>query len=290
MRPRKGTVRQRLRTAAVAPSHPTQAGRIVTTLPIGIQTRSLRLPLRRALAVAAELGAEGVEIDLRNELRIADFSQTALREFRRLLEEQQLRVLAVSFPTRGGMDDADGLERRLLATREAMTFGYKIGAGVLIGRVGEVPDSEDLADATTLIDSLRLLGAHGEHVGTRFAFASGADAASQRSLIETVGEGTVGVSLHPPLLLGGGIEPADAAAELGTHVLHAHAVDAVRETSASQGGVTEVPLGRGEADLPAILAALEERGYRGPVTIERGGSDPLEDIRNAVAYLRQIGG
>lgn len=261
----------------------------MTILPIGVQTRSLRLPLRRAIPLAAELGADGVEIDLRNELRIADFSQTALREFRRLLEDHRLRVLAVSFPTRGGMDDADGLERRLLATREAMTFGYKIGAPVLLGRVGEVPSDEDAGEATTLGDSLRLLGAHGEHIGTRFAFASAAEPAAQRSLIEGVGEGTVGVSLHPPLLLGGGFEPAEAAAELGQHVLHAHAVDAVRETSAGNGGVVEVALGRGEADLPAILAVLEERGYRGPVTVERSGSDPVEDVRNAVAYLRQIG-
>ena len=48
-------------------------------------------------------------------------------------------------------------------------------------------------------------------------------------------------------------------------------------------------LGRGEADLPAVLARLEERDFRGPVTVERTeGNDPSGDLANAVAYLRSL--
>lgn len=261
----------------------------MATLPIGVQTRSLRQPLRRALAAAAELGADGVEIDLRNELSIGEFSQTALRQFRKLLDDHRLRVLAVAFPTRRGLDDPEDLERRLLAIREAMTFAYKIGARVLIGRPGEIPDAESPGTGKTLVESLTILGAHGERCGTRFALASGAPAADQLGLLTQLEDGLVGVALHPALLIGSGHDPSEAAGTWGRHVLHLHAVDAVREASVAGGGATEVPLGRGEADLPAILAALEEHAYQGPITVERReGTDPLTDVGNAVAYLREL--
>ncbi|TWU00515.1 Xylose isomerase-like TIM barrel [Botrimarina colliarenosi] len=258
---------------------------------IGVQTRSLRQPLRRALATAAELGAVGVEIDLRTELSIADFSQTALRQFRKLLNDLGLRVLAASFPTRRGFDEPEDLERRVMATREAMAFAYKLGAGVVIGRAGELPDEDDAPLSDTLVQSLQLLGAHGERVGARFAFASGAPVAAQRKLLDRVGDGAVGVALHPALLIGGGVEPVEAATRLGPDTLHVHAVDAVREASIAGGRATEVQLGRGEADFPALLAVLEEHGYRGPITIERNDTkDPVGEIGDAMAYLRSLGG
>lgn len=261
----------------------------MATLPIGVQTRSLRLPLRRALGIASDLGADGVEIDLRNELTIEDFSQTALRQFRKLLEDHRLRVQAVAFPTRHGLDEAEGLERRILALCDAMTFAYKIGACVLIGRPGEIPDAESTDSGKTLVESLTLLGAHGERCGTRYAMVSGAAPADQSALVDRLEEGLVGVALHPALLVGGGHEPADAASLLGGRVLHLHAVDAVREASVAGGGATEVPLGRGEADLPAVLATLEEHGYQGPITAERrDGQDPTTDLGNAIAYLRSL--
>lgn len=261
----------------------------MATLPIGIQTRSLRRPLRKALETAAELGAEGVEIDVRNELRIADFSQTALRQFRRVLDDLRLKVFSAAYPTRRPIDDPEDLERRLLATREAMTFAYKLGARVVIGRVGSIDTSEESAPTPAQTEALTLLGAHGEHAGARFAFASGAAPAAQSELIDRVGRGVIGAALHPPLLIGAGHDPTEAAATLGDRVLHVHAVDAVREPTVSDGGATEVQLGRGEADPPALLAALDERGYRGPLTLERhNASDPVASLRDAIAYLRAL--
>ena len=48
----------------------------VTNLKIGIQTRSLRQPFKQAIRTAARLGADGVEIDARNELRPGELSGT----------------------------------------------------------------------------------------------------------------------------------------------------------------------------------------------------------------------
>src|SRR6476620_7882921 len=95
---------------------------------IGIQTRSLRQPIRQALITAARLGAAGVEIDARSELRPHDVSRTGIREFHKLMDDMNLRVAAVAFPTRRGYDVPDDLERRVLATQEAMRFAADLHA------------------------------------------------------------------------------------------------------------------------------------------------------------------
>ena len=105
-----------------------------TTVPnvkIGIQTRSLRQPLRQALRTAARLGADGVEIDARTELRPGELSRTGLREFHKLLDDLNLRVSAVAFPTRRGYDVPDDLERRVLATQAAMRFAATLRTDVV---------------------------------------------------------------------------------------------------------------------------------------------------------------
>ena len=267
----------------------------MTTSPIGIPTRSLRLPLRQALAVASKIGADGVEIDVRHELRIADFSQTALRQFRKLLNDLGLRVAAVAFPTRRGLGDPNDLERRLLAIREAMAFAYKIGAGIVLHHAEQLPtfsekggDEEDPA-TQTLIESLTLLAEHGDRVGARIAIASGADPQTQTDFFARLPEGTIGAALHPASLIMADANPTEAARLLGDRVLYVHAVDAVREFAGGSGNATEVELGRGAADMPSVLGTLEEHGYRGWVTAQRNaGNDPSGDLANAIAYLRAI--
>ena len=143
-----------------------------TTVPgvkIGIQTRSLRQPIRQALTTAARLGAAGVEIDARSELRPGDVSQTGLREFHKLLDDTSLRVSAVAFPTRRGYDVPDDLERRVLATQEAMRFAADLRTDVVIIRVGRVPDDRKRLDLRRLVEALTALGMFGERIGARLA-------------------------------------------------------------------------------------------------------------------------
>ena len=49
----------------------------------------------------------------------------------------------------------------------------------------------------------------------------------------------------------------------------------------------ELPLGEGKVDFDAYLAALEDIGYHGFLTIEREcGADPYADIKKAADFLR----
>lgn len=266
-------------------------GAIVSSLRVAIQTRSLQPAVRglkQALQTAARLGADGVEIDARNELVPADVSQTGVREFRKLLGDLNLRVSCVAFPTRRGYDEPEDLERRVLATQAAMKFACELGANVVVNRVGHVPEDKNDARFVRLVDALGVLGAYGQRAGARLAAQTGSEGgAALARLIAALPDEAVGVDLHPSRLIHHGHDPGEAVDVVGRYVLHVHACDAVR--NATEGRVSDVELGRGTADLPSLLGQLTEFDYRGWVTIERrDAADPLTEIGNAVAYLRSL--
>lgn len=257
-------------------------------LKIGIQTRSLRQPLRRAIDTAAQLGADGVEIDARTELPPGQLSQTGIRELRKLLSDRQLEVAAVSFITRRGYDNPEELDRRIMATQNAMRFAQSLGAGVLINRVGRIGAEADDPRFTALVEVLAGLGAYGDRVGARLAVQTGENSGQELArLMEALSERTVGVDLHPARLIHHGHDPAETVAAVGDRILHVHACDAVRDLS--RGRVIDVELGRGVADLPVLLGQLEEFGYRGWVTVEcPNASDPVSEAGDAVAFVRSL--
>ncbi len=255
---------------------------------IGIQTRSLRQPLRQARVTASRLGAQGIEIDARSELRPSDISRTGLREFHKLIGDLNLGVSAVAFPTRRGYEAADDLERRIMATQEAMRFAADLRTDVVINRIGRVAEKSDDPSFQRLIESLTALGAYGTKIGVRLA-AQTADASPQDidRVMAALPEHSIGVDLYPSGLIVGGHSPAEAIELLGPHVVHIHACDAVSDPSTRR--TTEVELGRGAADFPELLGRLTEFNYRGWATIERHESpNPIPEIENAVAYLRNL--
>jgi sugar phosphate isomerase/epimerase len=129
----------------------------------------------------------------------------------------------------------------------------------------------------------------GERVGARPVIVPGSEApAALARLVAQLPEGLVGVDLHPGAIIRAGHAPSAALHELGRYVQHVHACDAVPD--GGPGRATEVDLGRGLADMPALIAQLTAQfDYHGWVTIERRDSpDPITSIGNAVAYLRAL--
>lgn len=258
-------------------------------LKIGVQLASLGLPLKRALPAAARLGASAVELDARGELRPSQFSGTAVRQLRKMLEDLNLRVCAVGFRTRRGYDVAEGLQRRMDATKAAMQFAYLLGAPVVINQIGRVPAEAGGADWDRLIEAVGDLGRYGQHVGARLAAETGSEnGADLARLLEALPLGPlVAANLDPGNLIVNGFSCLDAAAALGPHIAHVHARDGVRDLARGRG--LEVPLGRGSVDFPALLGTLDEHAYRGYFTIVReGAEDPITEIQHAIQYLKNL--
>jgi len=260
----------------------------VLQLRIGVQLATLRLPFKKALHTAAELGAKGVEIDARGDMKPRELSQTGLRQLRKMLDDRNLRACAVGFRTRRGYNVSDDLDRRVEATKEAMRFAAGLGASVVVNQVGQVPAESTGRDWELLVQVLTDLGRFGQRIGALLAAETGAeDAGDLRRLLDALPDGSMTVNLDPGNLIVNGFSASAAAKQLGPYIMHVHAKDGVRDLA--QGRGVETQLGRGAVDFAEILAILEEHEYRGYFTIEREHArDPILEVSQAIQYLRSL--
>jgi len=267
---------------------PTQSRHSLPDLKIGIQLASLRLPFKKALHTAARLGACAVEIDARREVQIGQLSQSGIRHLRKLLDDVNLQVCALTFQTRRGYGVEADLERRLDATKQAMTAAFAIGAPVVVNQIGQVPGEPGGDQWDLLVESLADLGRHGEHVGAPLAARTGSEEGGDLiRLIDAIPGGVVGVDFDPGQLMIHGFSPSAAIAALAPHVLHVHVRDAIRDLA--QGRGLEVPVGSGAVDLAELLGILQEQNYRGAFTLQRDqATDPVAEMGAAIEYLRAL--
>jgi sugar phosphate isomerase/epimerase len=258
----------------------------VLGLKIALETRCLAQPLKQALLTAGRLGYEGVGIDARREVAPAELSDTGLRQLRKMLNDLNLRVATVAFPTRRGYAEPDDLDRRIAATLDAMRLASRLGAGVLLVAPGPLP-ADQTAERAMLVDALTALAAQGGRLGVLPTLqCPDAELAELARLASTLPQGLTGVDLNPAELIQHGQSPREFVAALGSHIAHVFANDAVRSLG---GGAVEVALGRGSADFPELLGNLEEFDYRGWVTVERRSSTrTVEDVADAIAFLRAL--
>jgi sugar phosphate isomerase/epimerase len=259
---------------------------------LSVPTVSLARDLRTALRRARDCGAHGVEIDGRRGVAAEEITQTGLRQIRKWLGDEGLVVSAVAFPTRGGYADGDRLEARIAATKAAMEMAYGLGARIVTNHVGDIPPPDDAETEDPrwrlLLDVLADLGAWGERVGvTLCAEAGRAAPADLVRVIAALPAGAIGCDLVTGTLVVHGHDPVEAVHTLGGHILFVHATDAVAGPYAGRGRPT--PLGTGDIDLPAVLGALEERGYRGWVGVEPADeSAAAVELADAVRVLRAV--
>lgn len=256
---------------------------------IGVRTRSLGPTLRRGLASAERMGADGVQLDLSTEMPLAECSRSAIRELNKRLDDRRLRVASAMLPTRRPLTHADQFDRRVAAVMQAMGVASALGSRTFVMRVGPIPSDEQSPPYTHLVETLIALAAHGDRVGARPAFCVGLDSAADvRALLGRLPDGIAGADLQPAPIAAGGAPPAGAAESLGGRVLHVTAGDSVPDAD----GVAPraVPIGRGTVDYPQLLAELDRQAFGGWLTIAPNvtGAPAVGEAADAVAYLRRV--
>ena len=165
-------------------------------LKVSVEVSGLRLPLRKALHTAARLGAAAAEIDARGEISPQQFSQTALRQLRKMLEDLGLRVSALRFRTRRGYDTTEALEPRIAATKATMQLAYALGARVVVNQLGRAAAEPDSPQRRLLVEVLEDLGRHGQRVGALLAADTGSESGPQLAgLLAQLPHGAIGADL-----------------------------------------------------------------------------------------------
>ena len=255
-------------------------------LRVGLQLAGLKLPLKQALHAAARMGVEGVEIDARYGLRPSEVVGTALRQIRKMLEDLNLRVVSVNYPTRRGYECEDELERRIAGTKEAMRMAYDLGADVVVNHCGTIAPEED-PRREILRGVLSDLGDYSQRVGAFLACETGSEPlATLGQFIESLPPGSVRVCLNPGNLIVNGYD-LDGLSQVAKHVALVHAKDGVPDRARGRG--TEVDLGRGLAEFPQIAGTLAEQRFSGYFVVERDNPTlPIADIATAVSFLKSL--
>lgn len=254
----------------------------------GLRLDCLRQPFKQALATAARIGAEGIEINGRTDARPSEMSRTAIRHLTKILADLNLKVSAIHFPTRRGYDDVADLERRIEATKAAMTMAYELGCNVVINKIGRIPEDLQGDRWQTMVQALTDIGNHGQKAGAWLAAQTGDESGETlKGLIDALPPMSLGVDFDPGGLIVNFISASESMKQLGANVMSFRARDAVRD--AAQGRGMEVQLGRGSVDWAELLGVLEEHNYRGYVTVDRQtDANPVAECGQALEFLTNL--
>lgn len=257
-------------------------------LRISLQLASLRQPLKKALQTAAQMGVEAVELNARNEIQPREMSRTAVRHLRKLLDDLNLKLSGLAFPTRHGYNDLTNLDQRVDATLRVMSLAYDLGAPIVSNQVGEIPEDEESTSWNLLQETLTTIGRHGHKCGVRFAARTGAeDGPTLKRLIQALPPGALAVDFDPGELIVNRFSASEAIKALADDVAAVRARDGVQDLAQKRG--IEVQLGRGSVDFPELLGQLENVGFRGYLTLERRqSSDPVLELAQSAQFLRSL--
>jgi L-ribulose-5-phosphate 3-epimerase len=258
-------------------------------LRIGVVVESLGVPFRAALAHAAGMSSEAVQVDAVGDLAPDALGETGRREIRNLLRSHNQELAALAVPLRRGLDSSEHLQPRIEHLRKVMQLAFDLGGRRVVVPCPPLPAADDNSPrARTLRETLTDLAAYGDRIGTVLALELGFDPADRvRHYLAGFDTGSLKVTYDPANFLVHGHDPVANLAPLKDRLDHVHARDA-RRASLSR-GLEEVPVGAGDVDWMAFTATLQVLEFTGFVVVERQqGSDKLTDVANGVKFLRRF--
>ncbi len=165
---------------------------------------------------------------------------------------------------------------------------YEIGIKSITSHVGFIPNDEKSPLYLRFVPAMKRLVEYCRRNGQTFCFETGQELPSTlKRIIVDIGDNAY-VNLDPAnLILYGMAHPLDAVEILGEYVRGMHAKDAIWPNRDENLGI-EVPIGNGKVDFPLLISRLKEKGFQGPIIIEREiiGEQQREDILKAIKFLR----
>ena len=177
---------------------------------------------------------------------------------------------------------------RLESGKRFADWGKEMGVDHIVSHIGFIPDDEKDPRYDGFIDTMRELAEHCAKNDQAVLFETGQELPSTlKRTIKDVGTGNLYVNLDPAnLVLYGKANPLDGVEIFGEYVRGMHAKDGVwpnRDESLGH----ETALGEGMVRFDLLLRRLKEKGFAGPVTIEReiSGDQQIADIKRAMALL-----
>lgn len=274
--------------------------------PIGVMVESFRTDLPAALGLAEGLGAAGIQMYAsRGEYTPEKLTASARRELLDMVRSHGLEFSAICGDFGHGFGKKELNAELIEKSKRVMDLAKDLGTDIVTTHIGVVPSDPSHERYKVMQEACRELAEYADSLGGHFAIETGPETAETlKGFLDGLGSKGVAVNFDPAnFVMVTGDDPVKGVYTLRDYIVHTHAKDGVKlldadpeiiygviEDAIQEGrAFEEVPLGEGGVDFPGWLAALEDVGYRGFLTIEREvGADPAADIRLAADFLRSL--
>jgi sugar phosphate isomerase/epimerase len=192
-------------------------------------------------------------------------------------------------------------------SKRILDLAKDLECDIVTTHIGVVPTDPSHPRYAIMQDACGELARYADSVEAHFAIETGPEtSAVLKNFLDGLGSRGVSVNLDPAnLVMVTGDDPVQAVYNLRDYIVHTHAKDGIKlldrdpeiiyhvrdieEVIVEGKAFEEVPLGKGGVPFPAYLAALEDIGFHGYLTIEREvGADPAADIALAADFLRSL--
>ncbi len=275
--------------------------------PIGIIINSFRTDIPTSVKKAAECGAQGIQVySTHGEMAPENLSPEKRREFLNLVKDNGLIISALCGDLGGGgFIHKDLNKERVEKSKRILDLAKDLETDIVTTHIGVVPSDPNHDRYKIMQEACHELAEYADSINAHFAVETGPEtSAVLKGFLDSLNSTGVGVNLDPAnLVMVTGDDPVGAVHNLKKYIVHTHAKDGKqiffrdpeivygikKDVIVTDDSFLEVPLGEGSVDFPKYLAALEEIGYNGFLTIEREvGDDPAKDIRAAVDFLNGL--
>ena len=276
--------------------------------PIGVILESFRVDRSTAIRKAAAMGANGIQMySTSGENAPENLSAQARRDLLREVKDNGLVFSALCGDLGHGFGDAELNPQLIEKSKRIIDLAKELETDVVTTHIGVVPSDPSHPRYKIMQEACFTLAAYADSVDAHFAIETGPETSLVlKNFLDSLNSTGVAVNLDPAnLRMVTGDDPVQAVYNLRRYIVHTHAKDGNKLRDGNPEyiyGVThpipvevqntryfeEVPLGTGSVDFPKYLAALEDIGYKGFLTIEReAGEDPAADIRTAYDFLKK---
>ena len=229
----------------------------------------------------------------------------AAAKWKRALEDERFTVVTVfaayegesyaDIPTVqqtvGFVPPATRAEREL-RTLAVSDFAKELGVPGIATHIGFVPDDRLSPDYLSVREAVRHVCDHAAGNGQTFALDTGQEPADALlDFLLVMNRDNLRINFDPAnMILYGTGDPIAALDTLAQHVITVHCKDGDWPPKNRAGALgEEKPLGQGSVGMDRFIAKLKAIHYKGPLTIEREASDPVQRMKDIEMAIRLLG-
>ncbi len=277
--------------------------------PIGIIIDSFNMPTKDAIKEAARLGANGIQMyATTGENSPENLVGDKKKELLDIVKSNGLCFSALCGDLGMGFGHKEKNPELIEKSKRILDLAKELETDIVTTHIGVVPSDPNHERYKIMQEACFELAQYADSLGSHFAIETGPEtSATLKGFLDTLNSTGVAVNLDPAnLVMVTGDDPVGAVHNLKRYIVHTHAKDGIKLRESNPEYIyqivhpvppeirdmkfyEEVPLGQGSVDFVKYLAALEEIGYKGFLTIEREvGDNPAKDITTAVDFLKGI--